>query len=95
MDMPGSKTAPEELPCRVLSHLLEQGLIAKIADDLYCGGNSPHELLQKSVTGATQVQSPFFSVEDHYQSPVHNGTWMGLELLKASPHRVAALAVCP
>ena len=36
-----------ELPCRVLGHLLEQGVIAKIADDLYCGGNSPHELLQK------------------------------------------------
>ena len=37
----------KELPCRVLGHLLEQGVIAKIADDLYCGGNSPHELLQK------------------------------------------------
>lgn len=34
VDMPGSETALEELPCRVLGHLLEQGVIAKIADDL-------------------------------------------------------------
>lgn len=51
--------------------------------------------MAKSVTGATQVQSPSFFVEDHHQSPVHKGTWMGLELFKASPYRVAALAACP
>ena len=28
----------KELPCRVLGHLLEHGVIAKIADDLYCDG---------------------------------------------------------
>ena len=46
MGMPGSETALEELMCRVLGHLLEEGDVAKIADDLYCGGNSPQELLQ-------------------------------------------------
>jgi len=44
--MKGSEKALEELMCRVLGHLLEEGVIAKIADDLYCGGNSVHELLQ-------------------------------------------------
>ena len=38
MGMPGSETALEELMCRVLDDLLEEGVIAKIADDLYCGG---------------------------------------------------------
>ena len=38
MGMPGSETALEELMCRVLGDLLE-GVVAKIADDLYCGGN--------------------------------------------------------
>ena len=46
MGMPGSETALEELMCRVLGHLQQDGVIAKIADDLYCGGNTPLELLQ-------------------------------------------------
>ena len=46
MGMPGSETALEELMSRVLGDLLEEGIVAKIADDLYCGGNSPEELLQ-------------------------------------------------
>lgn len=45
MGMPGSETAPDELMSRVLGDLLEEGIVAKIADDLYCGGNSPGELL--------------------------------------------------
>jgi len=46
MGMPGSETALEELMSRVLGDLLEEGIVAKIADDLYCGGNSLDELLQ-------------------------------------------------
>ena len=47
MGIPGSETALEELMCRVLGDLLQEGCIAKIhvADDLYCGGNTPQELL--------------------------------------------------
>ncbi len=36
MGMPGSETALEELMCQVLGDLLEEGIVAKIADDLYC-----------------------------------------------------------
>ena len=46
MGMPGSETALEELMSQVLGDLLEEGIVAKIADDLYCGGDSPEELLQ-------------------------------------------------
>ena len=31
--------------CRVLGPILQDGSVAKIADDLYCGGNTPQELL--------------------------------------------------
>ena len=31
--------------CRVLGDLLQEGVVANLADDLYCGGNSPQELL--------------------------------------------------
>lgn len=43
MGMPGSETALEKLTCRVLGHLVEEGVDAKIADDLYCGGYSQQE----------------------------------------------------
>jgi hypothetical protein len=45
MGMPGSETALEELMCRVLGELLQAGAVAKLADDLYWGGNTPTELL--------------------------------------------------
>lgn len=46
MGMPGSETALEELMCRVLGPLLQEGVVAKLADDLYCGGDTPQELLR-------------------------------------------------
>jgi hypothetical protein len=46
MGMPWSETALEELMCRVLGDLLEEGCVAKLAYDLYCGGETPEDLLQ-------------------------------------------------
>ena len=46
MGMPGSETALEELMCRVLFNLLQEGVVAKLADDLHCGGDTPDELLE-------------------------------------------------
>ena len=45
MGMPGSETDLEELMFRVLGNCIQDGLIAKLADDLYCGGNTLDELL--------------------------------------------------
>ena len=45
MGMPGSETALEELMCRVLGDFLQEGSAPKLADDLYCGGYTPQELL--------------------------------------------------
>ena len=44
--MPGSETALEELMCRILGHLLQGEIVIKIADNLYCGGNTSYELLE-------------------------------------------------
>ena len=35
----------EELMCHVVGDL-QAGVVAKLADDLYCGGNTPGELLK-------------------------------------------------
>ena len=45
MGIPGSEPALEELMCHILGDLLQEGCVAKIADDLYCGWDSPQELL--------------------------------------------------
>ena len=45
MGMPGSETALEEMMCRVLGDLIQEGCVTKLADDLYCGGDSPESLL--------------------------------------------------
>ncbi len=45
MGMPGSETELKELMSRVLGDLLYDGFVAKIADDIYCGDESPKPLL--------------------------------------------------
>ena len=46
MGMPGSETALEELMCRVPRDCLQDRIVAKLAEDLYCGADTPGELLQ-------------------------------------------------
>ena len=43
--MPASETALEEFMCRVLGDLLEESMVAKLVDELYCGGETPAVLL--------------------------------------------------
>ena len=46
MGMPGSSEYLEELMSRVVGHLLMEGIVVKIADDLYVVGSSVQELLR-------------------------------------------------
>ena len=58
MGMPGSETALEGLMCSVLGDFLQDGIVAKLADDLYCGGSTPEELprqLGKSLKSIIKV----------------------------------------
>lgn len=45
MGMCGSETALEELTCRVLGNLLEEGIVVKLADDFYCVTDTPEQLV--------------------------------------------------
>ena len=47
MGMPGSETALEELLCRILGDQLTEGGVTKLADDIYCGGSSPEEVMKE------------------------------------------------
>ena len=79
MGMPGSETALEELMCRVLGHLLHEGIVVKIADDLYCGGNTPIELLEnwKKVLQALNQCNLRLSASKTVVNPT---SWMDLEV---------------
>ena len=100
MGMPGSETALEELMSRVLGDLLKEGIVAKIADDLYCGGNSPSELLSnwKKVLQALHKCDLRLSASKTIINPQSTTIlgWVWISgTLSASPHRIAALASCP
>ena len=100
MGMPGSETALEEVMSRVLGDSLKEGIVAKIADDLYRGGNFPSKLLSnwKKVLQALHKCDLRLSASKtiiNPQSTTILGWIWNSGTLSASPHRIAALASCP
>ena len=99
MGMPGSETALEELMCRVLGDLLQEGVVAKLADDLYCGADSPQQLYAnwKRVLQALHKCDLRLSASKTVVNP-SSATILGwiwrAGTLTASPHRVNVLISC-
>lgn len=50
-----SETALEELRCRVLGDLLEEGIVAKLADYLYCEADAPKQPMVNFVKGPSRL----------------------------------------
>ena len=100
MGMPGSETALEEMMCRVLGDLIQEGCVAKIADDLYCGGATPDDLLSTWTRVLDQLDkcdlrlSPTKTVICPRSTTILGWVWSQGKL-SASPHRVAVLSSCP
>ena len=97
MGMPGSETALEELMSRVLGHLVQQGCVTKIADDLYCGGDTPQEALNawQRVLNALSENDLRLSASKTTicpKSSVILGWIWDQGTIHASPHRIAALS---
>ena len=93
--MPGSEMALKELMSRVLGDLLKDGIVTKIADDLYCGGNSPGEILSnwKKVLQALHKCDLCLSAPktiNNSQSTTILGWVWNSGALSASPHRITA-----
>ena len=99
MGMPGSETALEELMCRVLGSFLREGIVAKIADDLYCGGNTEAELLHnwRRVLHALYECDLCLSASKTVICPktttILGWVW-NLGTIRASTHRIATLSSC-
>ena len=100
MGMPGLETALEEMMCRVLGDLIQEGCVTKIADDLYCGGTSPEDLLSTWTRVLNQLDkcnlrlSPTKTVICPKSTTILGWVWSQGKL-SASPHRVSVLSSCP
>ena len=85
---------------RVLGNCIQDGIVTKLADDLYCGGNTLDELLSnwKRVLDSQQKSnlklSPSKTVICPRSITILGWTWTQ-GVLSVSPHRVAVLAKCP
>ena len=97
MGMPGSETVLEELLSRVLGDLIQEGFVAKLADDLLVGGDSPSELLTNwsKVLAAIHKNNLGLSASKTIIGPNSTNVlgWIWRSgTITASPHRVACLA---
>ena len=96
MGMPGTETALEEMMCRILGDQLTRGGVAKVADDLYCGGATPEEALKEweEVLRSLERNGLKLSASKTVicpQSTVILGWVWSKGTIKASPHRISAL----
>ncbi|CAB3984112.1 Hypothetical predicted protein [Paramuricea clavata] len=99
MGMPGSETALKELMCRILGDCLEDGIAAKLANDLYCGADTPEELLinWKRILDALQKcnikLSPSKTIICPRSTTILGWIWTQ-GCLSASTHRIATMSSC-
>ena len=98
MGMPGSETALEELMCHILGDLIQEGYVAKIADDLYVEGDSPSELLDnwRKVLAAlvkNNIRLAPHKTQIAPKSTVILGWTWRQGFRQASPHRLSTLSV--
>ena len=98
MGMPGSETVLEELMCRVLGPLLQEGVIAKLADDLYCGGDTQSELQINFERVLQALNDNNLKLSAHKTIICPKTTtvlaWIWSEgSIQASPHRITTLSL--
>ena len=100
MGMPGSGTSLEELMCRVLGDFIQEGFAAKLADDLYCGGDTPRELVSnwsrilEALSRCNLRLSAAKTVICPKSTTILGRIW-SQGTLSASPHRIATLTNSP
>ena len=97
--MPGSETALEELLSRVLGDLIQEGVVAKLADDLYCGGNIPEDLLINwdcllSALFHNGLRLSALKTVIAPKSTTILGWIWSQGTIKANPHHTSALSTC-
>lgn len=86
--------------CRILEDCLQEGIVAKLADDLYCGGDTPADLLSKrsrvlaALDKANLKLSPSKTVVCPASTTILGWT-LRQDSLSASKHKLDVLSTCP
>ena len=99
MGMPGSETALEQMMSLVVGDLMTEGILAKVADDLFVGGDTPEHLLDNYARLLTALDkanlglSPAKTEIAPSTTTILGWIWSGGKL-SASPHRIATLSSC-
>ena len=99
MGMPGSETALEQMMSLVIGDLLTEGIMAKVADDLFIGGETPRQLFENyrrmltALSKANLGLSPKKTVIAPASTTILGWIWSDGKL-SASPHRIATLSSC-
>lgn len=99
MGLPGSDVALEELLSKIFGDLLQQGKIARLADDMYIWGNTHEELLQTWTTVVEHLDkcnlglSPAKTIINPLKTTVLGWIWQQ-GTIQATPHRVSTLSTC-
>lgn len=98
MGMPGSEVALEEILCRILGDLIGKGCVAKIADDMFCGGDSAEDalLVWEQVLERLHRNGLRLSGKKTVCCPATTtilGWVWNNGVISASPHRISALEV--
>ena len=100
MGLPGVESALEELTCLILGDLVKEGRVCKLADDIIIGGKSAKEALEtfKLVLHKLQENNIKLNPAKTFIAPrsvsILGWTWCAGRL-KASSHKLSALASCP
>lgn len=96
MGMPGSTEHLDELMSRVLGDLIQEGVVIKLADDLYTGGNSIPDLLRnwECILQRFEANNLRLSASKTVICPMTTSIlgWIwSAGNIRASPHKVSSL----
>ncbi len=86
--------------CRILGDCLKDGVAAKLADNLYCGADTPEELLGNWTRILDALRKSNIKLSPAKTTICPRSTtilgWIWTQgRLSASPHRIATLSSCP
>jgi hypothetical protein len=99
MGLPGVEVALEELTCLLLGEMVKERKVAKLADDLFVGGNTVQELrenfqrvLQKLMENDIRLSAAKTFIAPKTVN-ILGWVWSAGQI-RASPHRLSALSTC-
>ena len=99
MGLPGTEVALEELTSLLFGHMVKEGCVAKLADDLFIGGNTLEELYNNfervlKILHENNLKLNAKKTTIAPTSVIILGWLWSAGLLSGSPHKLLALAEC-